>query len=93
VGRFDRVLEAAECIGPELGEQVSDRFERLREKRVEAAGSVTALAEQACLFEHGDVQTDCLLGEGETGGDLARRQLAMLNDPQDLSAVRIGKGP
>src|SRR5487761_1607314 len=91
VRALDRVLQAGERVRPELGEQAPHRVERLVPHGVEAAGAVAALAEQACLLQHRDVLADRLLGERELRRDLASGQLAMLHQPQDLPAVRVGE--
>src|SRR5258708_39920307 len=93
MGRLDGFLQAAEGVGPELGEQLAQRLKRLVAQRVEAAASLAALGEEAGLLEHADVQADRLLGKGEARRDLARRQLGALDEAQDLSAVGGGGGP
>src|ERR1039457_3548372 len=93
MGRLDGLLQAAQGVGPELGEQLADRLERLVVQRVEAAGSLAALGKEAGLLEHADVLADRLLGEGEGRRDPARGELGVLAEAQDLPAVRVGERP
>lgn len=78
MGRLDGLLQAAEGSGQNSASS-SRRLERLVPQRVEAAGSLAALGEEAGLLEHADVLADRLLGEGEGRRDLARRPFGVLD--------------
>ena len=65
----------------------------MRIDRVQPAGAVPALTEQARLGQHLQVMTDGLLRRVEVRRDLARGQLAAPHQPKDLAAVRVGERP
>jgi hypothetical protein len=91
IGALGSVLEPGERVWPEFGQQAPHWAERLVPHRIEAAGAVAALGEQACLLEHSDMLADRLLGERELHRDLPGGQLAVLDQPQNLPTVRVGE--
>ena len=70
MGSFDGLLQAGQGVGPELVEQGAQWLERFGAQRVEPAGALPALGQQAGPLKDGEVLADRLLGEVEVGGDL-----------------------
>lgn len=86
---LDGPLQAGQGLRPELSQQPAHGLQRLLAERVEPSGAVAAFREQAGRLEDADVLADRLLSEREARRDLSGRQLPVLDQAQDLSAMWV----
>src|SRR5919108_855240 len=85
---FGLSLERFEPLVPELLEKLPDRLEALRAHPVEAPRAVAPLVHKPRLLQDGQVLRHSRPGHVEMRRDLARGELAVTDERQDLAAVR-----
>src|SRR5688500_2598133 len=85
---FGLSLERLEPLVPELLEELPDRLEALRAGPVKAPRAVAPLIHEPRLLQDGQVLRHGRPGHVEVRRDLARGELAVTDERQDLAAVR-----
>src|SRR5215470_2754022 len=83
-------LQRVEAAVPESLEEAHELREPLGARPVQAAGAAAALREEARLLQHVQVLGDRRPGHVEVGRDLARRELAVAHEGEDLAAAGGG---
>jgi hypothetical protein len=83
-------LQPLETICPELVDELAEAREPLWASAVEAPDPVTALVHQSGMPQHGQVLGDGGTGDLEVRRDLARAQLVIPYEPENLASARLG---
>src|SRR5689334_5021287 len=87
-------LQLLQLVVPELGQENPQLGEPFRASPVQAARALAALADQPAVTQHLEMLRDGRPGDlAEVRRDLARGQLGMAEQTQDLAPVRLGEGP
>ena len=86
---LDRALESLELIGPQLVEELADRFEALGTEGVQTSLTRRPHGNQARVLEHLEVLGDGLLGDVEMRRDFVDRVRLVTHQPQDRAATRL----
>src|SRR5690348_1454265 len=89
---FGLPLERGEAIAPELLQECLQLRQPLGSRAVQPPHAVAPLVHQTGLLEHAEVLRDRRPADVEVCGDLARRQLLVPDEAEDLPPVRLGDG-
>src|SRR6185437_3991011 len=92
ISGFHGMLEPLQVLGPELGEEVTQRGEPFGPHSIQALLAVRVHGDQAGVPEHLQVQGDGLLGDVELLGDVVDRPGLVAHQPQDRPSAWVRKG-
>lgn len=85
------MFERHETLVPELAEKLAHLGESLRVKAVESPGPLATLGDESRVAEDAEMLRYRRAGCVEVLGDLAGRELAMMDETEYLDAIRLGQ--